>query len=116
MSSEGSVPPPSKKTIVVKHLPDLLTYEDIKELFEHYGATEVRRFEDGKLVLHAVISTSRKHELTQSSKRNTAFVDFDCEEAARRAIARFNFLHLFGKVLSAEFATSERKLEGDNTR
>eukprot|EP01102_Stenamoeba_stenopodia_P012115 TRINITY_DN3784_c0_g1_i2.p1 TRINITY_DN3784_c0_g1~~TRINITY_DN3784_c0_g1_i2.p1 ORF type:complete len:366 (-),score=95.59 TRINITY_DN3784_c0_g1_i2:168-1265(-) len=83
-----------RKTIIVKHLPDILTSADLNELFGHYGATEVRRFDTGKL-------------------RNVVFVDFESNQSAQKAVMRFNFLRLFGNILSAEFAANDKKTADD---
>jgi hypothetical protein len=37
-------------TIIVKHLPSELSDAEARRLFEHYGALDMRRFHDGKMV------------------------------------------------------------------
>ncbi|XP_043941975.1 RNA-binding region-containing protein 3 isoform X2 [Protopterus annectens] len=73
-------------TILIRHLPSELTYDEKEELLKYVGAVSVRLFSDkGRL-------------------KHTAFATFENEDAAAKALCRLHQLHILGCTLKAEFA------------
>lgn len=74
------------KTLLVRHLPAELTYEDKEDLLKYFGALSVRVFSDkGRL-------------------KHTAFATFPNNSVATKALARLHQLTLCGHSLVVEFA------------
>lgn len=74
-------------TLLVRHLPEGLPADTLKRLFSHYGASDFRLCQSGRV-------------------KNCAFLDYDSEAAAAQAQSQMHRLKFLGKVLSVERATS----------
>ncbi|XP_069088518.1 RNA-binding region-containing protein 3 isoform X2 [Pleurodeles waltl] len=81
------------KTLLVRHLPQELTYEDKEELLKYFGAQSVRVFSDkGRL-------------------KHTAFATFPNDSVAAKALARLHQLTLCGHSLVVEFAQEHNHVQ-----
>ncbi|KAG0609788.1 hypothetical protein M758_7G014000 [Ceratodon purpureus] len=83
----------SRITLLIRHLPEGLPADTLKRLFSHYGASDFRLCQSGKM-------------------KNCAFVDYDNEAAAAAAQSQMHRLRFLGKVLSVERATPASSKDG----
>ncbi|XP_069497991.1 RNA-binding region-containing protein 3 [Ambystoma mexicanum] len=90
---QGSCSVRKSRTLLVRHLPSELTYEDKEELLKYFGAQSVRVFSDkGRL-------------------KRTAFATFSNENAASKALSRLHQLTLCGHSLVVEFAKEHNHVQ-----
>jgi len=75
-------------TLIVKHVPAVLSDDALKEFFQHYGATEVK--------------------VMQGKMKGTVFVNFKDHEAAKGGLNQLSNLKLLDKTLHAEFVKDDK--------
>ncbi|XP_053101981.1 RNA-binding region-containing protein 3 [Hemicordylus capensis] len=79
----------SSRTLLVRHLPAVLTASEKEDLLKHFGASSVRVLSDyGRL-------------------KHTAFATFPNENTAAQALARLHQLNLLGHTLVVEYAKDQ---------
>ncbi|XP_030061294.1 RNA-binding region-containing protein 3 isoform X1 [Microcaecilia unicolor] len=89
MAEQGVCLVPKSRTLLVRHLPSELSYEEKEELLKYFGASAVRVFSDkGRL-------------------KHTAFATFSSESLAVKALSRLHQLKLLGHTLVVEFAKGQ---------
>nr|XP_033772399.1 RNA-binding region-containing protein 3 [Geotrypetes seraphini]XP_033772400.1 RNA-binding region-containing protein 3 [Geotrypetes seraphini] len=80
---------PKTRTLLVRHLPAELSYEEKEDLLRYFGASVVRVFSD------------------QGRLKHTAFATFSSESLAAKALSRLHQLKLLGHTLVVEFAKGQ---------
>ncbi|XP_029473591.1 RNA-binding region-containing protein 3 [Rhinatrema bivittatum] len=89
MAEPGKCQVHKSRTLLVRHLPAELTYEEKEDLLKYFGAASVRVFSDkGRL-------------------KHTAFATFSSENVAAKALSRLHQLKLLGHSLVVEFAKGQ---------
>ncbi|KAH0618363.1 hypothetical protein JD844_017487 [Phrynosoma platyrhinos] len=82
-------PGKNNRTLLVRHLPAVLTAAEKEDLLKHFGASSVRVLSDhGRL-------------------KHTAFATYPNENAAAQALSRLHQLNLLGHTLVVEYAKDQ---------
>ncbi|KAJ7332434.1 hypothetical protein JRQ81_014614 [Phrynocephalus forsythii] len=97
---EGSVGQPrpgrSSRTLLVRHLPAVLTASEKEDLLRHFGASSVRVLSDhGRL-------------------KHTAFATFPNESTAAQALSKLHQLNLLGHTLVVEYAKEQDSIRAQS--